>query len=187
MTDTHDDFMDNQKMIMPSGGIIDPFNLTVDSEFTIHDIAIKLSRIYRFAGLSSQTVAEHCCEVAKHLFINTQSKDMALYGLLHDSFEAFTFDVPRPQKKHLYYMFSRPNELPHYEPYSEIEKRALGTIYKKFGLRYRRTPRLIKDVDNLFNRREWEKLYKHEHTDSHMTSKQAEKEFIKLYKQWGDV
>lgn len=89
------------------------------SEVCIEDIAHALSLICRYNGHIKQfySVAQHCVLVSKHC-----DGGDALYGLLHDSAEAYTGDIISPLKKLL------PN-------YKVIEERILTAVYKKFGLK----------------------------------------------------
>ena len=67
------------------------------------DIALGLSRIFRFCGQTIQpyTVAQHSLLVAELMRRRYQSYRAALAGLLHDAHEAFTSDIPKPAKDFL--------------------------------------------------------------------------------------
>lgn len=126
-------------------------NLSVDinnpqpSSIDIYDIAWHLSRINRFLGATTDkhglNVAQHSFWVADYLYHQTQSAQLAMHGLLHDSAEAYLGDVPTPLKA-----------LDALQgPYKALEKRLLTAIYKSLKLN-RPGPvacEVVKDADQL--------------------------------------
>lgn len=69
------------------------------SEFTLDDILVGLSRIYRFTGQSGITVLQHSINVyhaARQLGANREEQRQALF---HDAHEAFVGDWSRPLRK----------------------------------------------------------------------------------------
>jgi len=64
--------------------------------FDMRDIALGLSRSYRYAGQSSFTVAKHSIIVAQVVYDMTRCPELAKRALLHDAPEAFMCEVPQP-------------------------------------------------------------------------------------------
>ena len=66
----------------------------------IEDIAAALSKICRFGAQTRQfySVAQHALLVRDILVEDLGRRDLALYGLHHDSHEAFAGDLPSPLK-----------------------------------------------------------------------------------------
>ena len=97
----------------------------------IEDIAHALSMQCRYAGHCRVffPVAQHSLLVARHL-----PPELRLWGLLHDSPEAYLVDVPRPVK-------------PFLRGYREAEDRVMDAIVQAFGLRPERMPDEVKRVD----------------------------------------
>jgi len=87
-------------------------------EVHIEDIAHALSMICRFGGhcLEFYSVAEHCCHVSDYC----PTKDK-LWGLLHDSTEAYAGDIIRPIK-------------PWLNGYKGIELRIMECVCQRFNL-----------------------------------------------------
>ena len=92
-------------------------------EVCIEDIAHALSQICRFNGHTKRfySVIHHSLNVAYYLEKTGHSKLTQLYGLLHDTAEAYVCDIPRPLKRFL-------------AGYEEIEKSVQWVIYKHFNL-----------------------------------------------------
>ncbi len=59
----------------------------------VRDIAIHLSRTFRYGGCVRLSVAEHSVLVSR-----VCKPENALWGLLHDAAEAYLGDIPRPLK-----------------------------------------------------------------------------------------
>lgn len=91
-----------------------------ESQVTIEDIASALSNICRFAGHlpAFYSVAQHAVNVSRLV-----PKKLALTGLLHDTAEAFTNDLPSPLKIQL-------NEL------KELEVKLETAMADRFGFVY---------------------------------------------------
>ena len=113
-----------------SGEKVNPFNPD-PSTINIEDIAHALSNLCRFTGHTSRfySVAEHSWWVSKLVV-----PEHALYGLLHDSSEAYLADISRPVK-------------PYLNNYKKTEKGLQSVIFKKFGLSPE-PPRDVKNVDS---------------------------------------
>jgi hypothetical protein len=96
-----------------------PQNPLSDS-ICIEDIAHALSNQCRFTGHVSEfySVAQHSVLVS--YFCDSED---ALYGLLHDSAEAYCTDLPSPIKR-----------LPEFANYRKMEKLVQGAICRKFHL-----------------------------------------------------
>lgn len=96
------------------------------------DIAHSLSMQCRFNGHSLRfySVSEHCC-----LLFDACSPENRLWGLLHDSSEAYLADVPRPVK-------------PYLKEYAGFEDAALKVIADKYGLEWP-MPDEVKRLDTL--------------------------------------
>lgn len=94
------------------------------ADITIEDIALGLSRQFRFNGHSSKafTVAQHSVMVSYMV-----CEKSALQGLLHDAPEAYIGDLPSPLKELC-------------PDYQRIEQRLNLTIMKRFGLPERHAP-----------------------------------------------
>jgi len=85
-----------------SGRQLDLDDCTSDAIF-IEDIAAALSKICRFGAQSLEfySVAQHAVLVRRILVTDLQRPDLSLYGLHHDSHEAFAGDLPSPLKTKL--------------------------------------------------------------------------------------
>jgi hypothetical protein len=105
----------------------DPHSLNIE------DIAHCLARESRFAGAYDwewYSVAEHSVFVSRLAFQFAQqaghslsnSRRIALAGLLHDGMEAYFKDLPSPLK-----------HLPELSEYREMEDRALEILFQKFN------------------------------------------------------
>ena len=94
--------------------LLDP----LPSDINIQDIALGLSRQYRFNGQTSRpyTVAQHCVFVS-YLVPPT----LALQALLHDAAEAYIGDLPYPVKRLC-------------PDYQQIEDRLQRAIMRHFNL-----------------------------------------------------
>ena len=82
-----------------SGRQLDLDGCTSDVIF-IEDIAAALSKICRFGAQSLvfYSVAQHAVLVQDILVSDQRRPDLSLYGLHHDSHEAFAGDLPSPLK-----------------------------------------------------------------------------------------
>lgn len=98
----------------------------------IEDIAHALSLQCRFVGhaRSFYSVAQHCVLVSR--YCNPQD---ALWGLCHDSSEAFIGDMSAPLKHQ-----------PEMSKFRTVEKHIMAVIAKKFGLDPKE-PTGVKDAD----------------------------------------
>lgn len=86
------------KAMYPSGNVIDLLNPTAD-QIDWWDIAIALSRIWRFGGGTDEfySVAEHSLWVMRRAVMGDAK--LALLALLHDAHEAYTGDIITPMKR----------------------------------------------------------------------------------------
>jgi len=114
----------------------------------ITDIAHALSHQCRWSGHTKQffSVAQHSILVSRLC-----DKSDALWGLLHDSTEAYLIDVPRPLKL----------KMPDYRRY---EAALMGVICDVFGLD-REMPASVKNADDLMLQREWYDFIPHDGHD----------------------
>lgn len=120
-----------------SGIYVDVFDPKPEM-FTIQDIAIGLSRKYRFGGHTKTpiTVAEHSVRVAR--------RTHSMAGLLHDASEAYLSDLPSPIKNQL-------------TEYFEIEERVMSCIAEKFCFEWPMDGS-VKIADREELQREWQEL-----------------------------
>lgn len=102
------------------------------SDVTIEDIASALSNNCRFSGHLPRFYS-----IAQHL-VNTSrivAPEMAFTGLMHDTAEAFTNDLPTPLKW----------EFP---VFKELEARIEAAMSKRFGFEFP-YPKAIKEADTI--------------------------------------
>jgi hypothetical protein len=97
-----------------------------EDDIVLNDAAWAISRTSRFSGMTitkiPYNVASHCCFVAKMIFEDTNDPTMALFGLLHDTSEAYISDIPSPLKR-----------IPELKAVIEpIESRILNIMYGKY-------------------------------------------------------
>jgi len=116
-----------------SGRRFNPTNPISDA-IVIQDIAHSLSMLCRFTGHCRQfySVAQHCVLVS---YICDEAD--ALWGLIHDSSEAFLQDLPKPLKRS-----------GKFESYIEFEKQMQLAICKRFELP-ETEPASVKKADTL--------------------------------------
>jgi hypothetical protein len=95
------------------------------SDIRIEDIAHALSNQCRFSGHTREhySVAEHCVRVSELLEAWDCSREIQLWGLLHDASEAYLVDIPAPLKGQ-----------PAFAPYLEAERRLMLAICERFDL-----------------------------------------------------
>jgi uncharacterized protein len=95
-------------------------------EVHIEDIAHALSMLCRFNGHLERfySVAEHSVYVSQIV-----SEENQLWGLLHDSAEAYLSDIPSPVKIHL-------------NKFKKIENRLLGVICNRYKLSQNMPPEI---------------------------------------------
>ena len=111
---------------------VSPFTTTFEP-IIFDDIAHALSNICRWTGHCNQffSVAQHSVYVS-----SLASPENALWGLLHDSSEAYLNDIARPVKKH-----------PWFSNYLLAEKNMMRAICNWFFLPIE-MPEEIKEIDN---------------------------------------
>lgn len=97
----------------------------------IEDIAHALSHICHWGGHSRGffSVAQHSLLVSRHA-----DSDLALWGLLHDSAEAYLGDISRPLKRVI-------------PQFKDLELRVMEVVAAKFGLPWPE-PHGLKQIDN---------------------------------------
>ena len=107
----------SSRLLLLSGGFFD-FEKPEDSIYTIEDVAIGLSRCFRFGGHTTYpiTVAQHSVILS---YIAPESE--ALDALCHDGFEAFGNDLVRSLKGLL-------------DDYQWIENKAMLDMFGRLGL-----------------------------------------------------
>jgi hypothetical protein len=121
----------DQWISLLSGGQFN-YNKPEKSDVTIEDIASALSNVCRFSGHLPQFYS-----VAQHL-VNTSRivpNELAFTGLMHDTAEAFTNDLPTPLKWAL-------------PIFKELETKIESAMSKKFGFEYPYPPE-IKHADTV--------------------------------------
>lgn len=106
-----------------------PYDLQPD-QVCIEDIAVGLSNIKRFGGMTRFSVAQHSVNVSLSLLLKAEPNKLkpeeallGLYGLLHDASEAYLGDLISPLKN-----------LPMFAFYREAEERAMKAIYTALDL-----------------------------------------------------
>ena len=116
-------------------------------QIDIHDIAIGLSRLCRFAGQIDRYYS-----VAQHSILCTDyaHNDQRLAALLHDASEAYLMDIPSPFKALL-------------PDYVAMENRLMTVIARKFNFEWPLTEH-IHSIDKLMVRLEWHQLVLHDTT-----------------------
>lgn len=110
------------------------------SEFTLDDILVGLSRIYRFTGQSGITVLQHSINVyhaARQLGANREEQRQALF---HDAHEAFVGDVVRP-------IWSRLRRFDTHDELNQMHIAAMQCIGNRFGFDWFPAD-VVKDADN---------------------------------------
>jgi len=145
-----------------------------EDEINIIDIAHSLSMQCRFNGHLDifSSVAEHCVRVAAEC-----SKKNRLWGLLHDSAEAYVSDLPAPIKMELL-------------AYKIMEDKVLKCICKKYGLPEKEPEEVLK-YDLIVRATEIRDLMNNNHINFNVkplkskiepwTQKQAEKMFLEVF------
>lgn len=126
-----------------TGKKVDLRNIWAD-DVCIEDIAHALAHLCRFTGhtRSFYSVAQHSLLASQHI-----RPDLALLGLLHDAAEAYTQDIPRPYKEHLWFRDPRGD----LRMWRDIEQRVEYAIFEKF-LAFHPVPserEAVKQVDML--------------------------------------
>lgn len=119
-----------------SGGRFFPLDPRPE-DIHIEDVAHALSNICRFTGHTAEfmSVAQHSVLVSLHCW-----PEDALFGLLHDTAEAFLADLSRPVKLSL-----RDAGITIFD---DMEARIMLSVCEKFGLPAV-MPQSVKDADNL--------------------------------------
>jgi hypothetical protein len=124
--------MTDQMPLMTASGL-DFYPMAPDpAAVRIEDIAHALSNICRYGGHVREfySVAQHSVLVSRAL-----PPHLRLWGLLHDSAEAYVGDIPRPLKRHLV-------------GYEAIEAGVMAAIVTALGLSPAEMPGQVKRIDN---------------------------------------
>lgn len=118
------------RLFLLSGGHFD-FHHPIRSIYTIDDVALGLSRHYRFAGHTRYplTVAQHCVVLSKMV-----TPEFALAALMHDASEAFLGDIVRSAKIFL-------------KEYQAVETTIMRDVFERVGLCWDEMPESIKKMD----------------------------------------
>lgn len=95
------------------------------SDATIGDIAQALSNNCRFSGHLPRhySVAQHCVNVSRVLEAMGESREVQFEGLMHDTAEAFTNDLPTPLKAA-------------FPIFKELEVKIEAAMAEKFGFNF---------------------------------------------------
>lgn len=119
----------DQWIALLSGGRFN-YNKPEESDVTIEDIASALSNVCRFSGHLPRfySVAQHCVNVSRLV-----PEEFAFTGLMHDTAEAFTNDLPTPLKWAL-------------PIFKELELKIEAAMGKRFGFQFPYPPS-IKEAD----------------------------------------
>lgn len=123
--------LDDQWISLLSGGKFN-YNKPEESDVTIDDIASALSNVCRFSGHLPRFYS-----IAQHL-VNTSHivpEELAFTGLMHDTAEAFTNDLPTPLKWAL-------------PIFKELEGKIESAMSEKFGFHYP-YPAEVKEADTI--------------------------------------
>lgn len=106
-------------------------------EIRLADVSHALSQVCRFGGQTRvfYSVGEHCVRTAHLLMKRHGSKELALWGLVHDAAEAYLGDVIRPLKTF-------------FPAYKVVEEKVLRAVTKKLSLPWPE-PREVKAVDEI--------------------------------------
>jgi len=107
------------------------------ADIRISDIAHALSNQCRFSGHTREhySVAEHSVRVSNLLEEQGYSKEMQLWGLLHDASEAYLVDLPSPLKQHPAFAF-----------YYEAEAEVMRQVCIRFWMP-EEMPDVVKEAD----------------------------------------
>jgi 5'-deoxynucleotidase YfbR-like HD superfamily hydrolase len=157
----------DQWISLLSGGQFN-YNRPEESDVTIEDIASALSNVCRFSGHLPRFYS-----VAQHL-VNTSRivpAEMAFTGLMHDTAEAFTNDLPTPLKWAL-------------PIFKELETKIEGAMSKKFGFEFPYPPE-IKHADTVMLM--LEKYYVKEDNSVWPLYEQFTKQIVEPYRQQVDL
>jgi 5'-deoxynucleotidase YfbR-like HD superfamily hydrolase len=108
-----------------SGVLVDPTEPD-ESLILLNDAAWAISRINRYSGHTitkiPYSVAQHCIFVANMIWNDIHDPRLALFGLLHDTAEAYVSDIPSPIKR-----------IPELKAVIEpIENELLDILYRKY-------------------------------------------------------
>lgn len=123
--------LDDQWISLLSGAHFN-YNKPEESDVTIEDIASALSNVCRFSGHLPRfySVAQHLVNTSRIVPV-----DLAFTGLMHDTAEAFTNDLPTPLKWAL-------------PIFKELEGKIEKAMSEKFGFQYPYPPE-IKEADTV--------------------------------------
>jgi len=117
-------------VMLCSGRLVCPWALRPE-DIDVRDIVHGLSHLYRYGGQADPgvTVAEHSLLVQRIVRALGGSRELQLYGLLHDACEAYLHDIPAPIKG---FFFLRVDGVE--MGYDDVERRILSVVAEGFGL-----------------------------------------------------
>lgn len=147
------------------------FDLSVmDPEsIDIKDIARALSMNCRWGGHVKAffSIAEHSIRVCEAV----ENPRYKLQALLHDASEAYLLDIPKPFKIMM-------------PEYVALEDKLMNVIAEKYGFEYPLRPE-VKFADKMMLEWEWYWLkdLRNQQTPSYMAPREAEKAFMKMYRE----
>lgn len=149
-----------------TGKVFDLAVMDPDS-IDIKDIARALSMNCRWGGhvKTYYSIAEHSVRVCEAV----ENPRYKMQALLHDASEAYLLDIPKPFKIMM-------------PEYVALEDKLMHVIAEKFGFEYPLRPE-VKVVDKMQLNWEWYNLKEVIEPKTYMTPREAEKAFMKLYRE----
>lgn len=156
-----------------SGKEVNIFNPTEDM-FCIEDIAHALSKEQRWGNhlANNYSVAQHCIICSE--LVPVENKYTAL---MHDAFEAYSRDLPKPIKDH-----------PDLIMYKKLEDQLMSFLSGVFGFQYPLPPRVL-EVDAFMAKQEWNGLFLKNVPFNHVLLSQprAKAKFLQVYKELKNI
>lgn len=156
-----------------TGKEVNIFNPKEDM-FCIEDIAHALSKEQRWGNHLpvNYSVAQHCIICSELAPIENKYT-----ALMHDIFEAYGRDLPKPIKEH-----------PELKMYKELEDKLMRFLSGVFGFQYPLPARVI-EIDAFMAKQEWDGLMVKNIPFNYvlMNHNQAKKKFLQVYKQLRNI
>ena len=123
----------------------------MSTDIELLDIAVPLAKMCRYnghcVGFKHYSIAEHCCHVSDHC-----SDKNKLWGLMHDSAEAYISDIPMPVKRAI-------------PTIDEIEYNILNEICHRFPFKQAKIPQQVIEIDRRIQHDEKEQVMTYSHYD----------------------